>query len=124
MCGLVAAAAQRTSSALERQQLSKLAKRYATSAMSRKVAAAVGVPYAALACLRGDRAQAIRALQARLAENPPPLHTQLARRRLGELLGGLEGAQLIDEADQFLREGGVVDPQRFTAAVMPGLEIA
>jgi hypothetical protein len=30
---------------------------------------------------------------------------------------------LIDEADAFLRAGGIVDPARFTAAAVPGVEL-
>jgi hypothetical protein len=43
------------------------------------------------------------------------------RHRLGVLLGGREGGALVDEADEFLRAGGVVDVARYLDGVMPGL---
>jgi hypothetical protein len=51
------------------------------------------------------------------------IYQSINRRRLGELIGGTEGAQLIEEADAVLRAGGVVDPARFTAALLPGIVI-
>jgi hypothetical protein len=60
----------------------------------------------------------IVALEAPLA----PVARHVTRRRLGELLGGDEGRRLLDEADRTLRTGGVVDPERFTAAI-PGVEL-
>ena len=50
------------------------------------------------------------------------LYLGFARRRLGELLGGDEGASLIAEADAFLRAGGALDPARLVATLMPGIE--
>jgi len=122
-CGWVVAAAQHTTDARQRRHMTKLAREYAQVAKGRKVSVGVGIPEAALACLRADRDSAIAALRAHLRTNPAPLHTQVAQRRLGELLGGREGAALVQNADKFLRDGGVLNPERFTAAILPGIEL-
>jgi len=44
-------------------------------------------------------------------------------RRLGVLMGGHSGIALIERADTFFKRGGVVDPARFTAALLPGIEL-
>jgi hypothetical protein len=79
---------------------------------------------AALACQQGDRAAAIAALRTL----PEPrswgqLQTYAARRRLGVLIGA-SGEYLVQQADAFFRAGGVVDPERFAAALLPGIELA
>jgi len=43
-----------------------------------------------------------------------------ARRRQGELLGGTTGAELITQADAWLRSQGVRQPERFTGMLAPG----
>src|SRR5436853_216801 len=43
-----------------------------------------------------------------------------ARRRLGELLGGSEGAAFIAEADRWYASEGVKNPERFTDMLAPG----
>jgi hypothetical protein len=47
------------------------------------------------------------------------LHATVARRRLGELLGGNEGAGLVVAADAWMREHGVRDPDRMAALLAP-----
>jgi hypothetical protein len=79
--------------------------------------------HALLACLEGDRERAVTALRQSLASPGGLLSNHLFRRRLGELLGGDEGAALIAEADAFLHAGGVVDPARYTAALVPGIAL-
>jgi hypothetical protein len=74
---------------------------------------------------RGHTGAAVATLRA-LADDPGaaarfPIYTVYARRRLGELLGGDEGAALIARADAFLVERGVVDPGRLMVAMAPGL---
>jgi serine/threonine protein kinase len=79
---------------------------------------------AALACQKGERDVAIAAL--RVLPEPRSwgqLQTYAAQRRLGVLLGGSSGNALLERADAFFRKGGVVDPERFTAALLPGIEL-
>jgi hypothetical protein len=79
----------------------------------------------ALACARGDVQAAVRALRA-MVERPKsgPLFGHAARRRLGVLLGGQEGARLVNDADAFLTRGGVSDPERYVRMLLPGVEFA
>ncbi len=79
---------------------------------------------ASLACARGDRDGAVKELRTLLATPQlTPTWGVATRRRLGVMLGGEEGRELVRDADEFLRAAGVVDPEAFTAAVMPGMEI-
>jgi hypothetical protein len=121
-CGVATAACLRTSDPRERRELARAAKRLARGARRIRMAAP-GVPAACLACLRGDRDGAIAALRREIEKPLLPLYAHTTRRRLGELLGGDEGKALIDEADAFLRAGGVVDPARLVATFMPGVEL-
>jgi len=43
-----------------------------------------------------------------------------ARRRLGSLLGGDEGARSIAAAESWMSAQGVKDPARMTAMIAPG----
>jgi len=77
----------------------------------------------AIAHLQGDEAGAI----ARLREALPlleaaamPSTAAIVRWRLGQLLGGDQGAALIDDARAWMRAKGVVRPDRFVAATLPG----
>jgi tetratricopeptide (TPR) repeat protein len=47
------------------------------------------------------------------------LHASAVRNRRGELLRGEEGHELVDAADAFLREQGVVRPDRLVAMLAP-----
>lgn len=49
------------------------------------------------------------------------LEAAVARRRLGELLPSAQGVDLVREADDWLSEQGVRDPERFAAMLTPGL---
>jgi hypothetical protein len=122
-CGIAVAAALRASEPRERRGLERAAKRLARRARNNRMSV-YGVPAAALACLRGQRAEAVAALRRYLQQPQPPLYRALANRRLGEVLGGSEGAGLIAEADALLRAGGVVNPARLAAALFPGIELA
>jgi hypothetical protein len=78
---------------------------------------------ALIACLDGDRSAAVSALRRCIPAREGELYTQLYRRRLGELLANDEGAALIADADTFLHRAGVIDPARYVAALVPGLEL-
>jgi len=47
------------------------------------------------------------------------IHAAAARRRRGVLVGGSEGAALIDAADRAMRERGIASPQRMVALLAP-----
>jgi hypothetical protein len=121
--GTAAAAALQTEDPRERRRLRAQAKRFAKRARLNPMPFARAGADVLLACLRGDRAGAIASLRGSFDAPLPPLYAHCMRRRLGELLGDEEGHALIAEADAALRAGGVVDPARFTAASMPGLEL-
>jgi hypothetical protein len=93
---------------------------------SKRLAAAWSSPLEpAVEALRGNTEAAVRTLGALLADDQAterlPVYAVCARRGLGTLLGGEEGAALVAEADGYLRDRGVVDPGRFVAAIAPGL---
>jgi serine/threonine protein kinase len=53
-------------------------------------------------------------------ENDMILHAACARRRLGELLGGEEGALLLAAADEWMGEQEIVNPPAMCRVVTPG----
>ncbi|MET0285355.1 MAG: AAA family ATPase [Polyangiales bacterium] len=78
-----------------------------------------------LALADGDRPRAVRTLRAYLADPPVcpnagKLDVPAARRRLGQLLGDVEGEALIAHAEADMRARGVVDLERVTEMVLPG----
>jgi hypothetical protein len=78
---------------------------------------------AAVAFVRGDVAGAERLLAdaagafdaAHMA-----LHAAAARRTLGQLIGGTEGQQLIDAADDWMGRQDIRSPARITESLVPG----
>ena len=48
-----------------------------------------------------------------------PLYAAAARRRLGELVGGAEGQDLMTRADQWMAGRGVADPARMARVFAP-----
>jgi len=79
---------------------------------------------ASLACARGDREAAVNELRTLLATpRLTPIWGVATRRRLGVMLDGDEGRALVQDADNTFNAAGVVDPEAFTAAILPGLEI-
>jgi tetratricopeptide (TPR) repeat protein len=121
MCGVAALAAKRAGEAPERRELERTARAFARRA-SGSHAVAMGAPAEALACLDDDYETAIALLRVRIEQPTNPISKMMLRRRLGELLGGAEGANLIAGADRELAAGGVVDCARFTATFMVGVE--
>jgi eukaryotic-like serine/threonine-protein kinase len=57
-----------------------------------------------------------------LEQQEMKLYAAAARRRLGELLGGDEGAEHCAQADQFLADQRVNEPERMLAMLAPGFD--
>jgi eukaryotic-like serine/threonine-protein kinase len=85
------------------------------------------LPRAAAACVRRDRDRAIRLLQeidvGRRPANFGPLHAYAVRRRLGALMGGDSGRELVAAADVFFHARGAVDPEHLVSTLIPGCAI-
>ena len=87
-----------------------------------------GDPLAALlsactATLHGDSARAIALFgQAEdgFVEAGMALHAVVARRRLGRLIGGSTGTNMVEESESWLRSQGVREPDRLTEVLAPG----
>jgi eukaryotic-like serine/threonine-protein kinase len=78
---------------------------------------------AGAAALRGDERAAIDRLRAAVRDFDAAgmrLYAAAARRRHGELLGGVEGRALVAAADQFMMDQGIQDPGRMAQAIAPG----
>jgi hypothetical protein len=52
------------------------------------------------------------------------LYAACARRQLGVLVGGDEGDALVSRGDAFMRQQGIVRPDRFAAMLVPGFATA
>jgi eukaryotic-like serine/threonine-protein kinase len=57
-----------------------------------------------------------------LEEADTNLYAAAARRRLGELLGGDEGRELITKADEWMSRQQIRNPPAFTRLMAPGFE--
>jgi hypothetical protein len=78
--------------------------------------------YATVARQQGDSEAAKAKLQAaiyRADEVGMRLHGASARRRLGELVGGVEGEALSARADEIMRAEGIENPERMTEIYLP-----
>ncbi|HSK05668.1 MAG TPA: hypothetical protein VK932_30680 [Kofleriaceae bacterium] len=91
-----------------------------TCALARVLDAGVALTFGARA---RTRAQIERA-GAELDAVGMKLHATLARRRLGELDGGAEGAREVAEADAWLAGQGVLAPERLARLYMPEVDPA
>jgi hypothetical protein len=81
---------------------------------------------AALATERKDYAAAIaklRAAETLAADYSMQLYAAAARRQLGVLLGGSDGAMLVATADTAMHAEGVVNPSRFADWYVPGIRL-
>ncbi|HKP60228.1 MAG TPA: hypothetical protein VJV78_26065, partial [Polyangiales bacterium] len=81
---------------------------------------------AALAAHLGQEAEMLRELRRALEifdAAEVGMHGAATRRRLGQLLGGSEGAQLLAAGDAFMREQGVREPERMTELNCPGFRL-
>jgi hypothetical protein len=77
---------------------------------------------AGIAAVRGDRATAQRELEsAALAFDAlaMSMHAAVARRRLGEVIGGDGGKTMIDRADAWLTEQQIKRPDRWSQMLAP-----
>jgi serine/threonine protein kinase/tetratricopeptide (TPR) repeat protein len=75
------------------------------------------------AAIRGDHTKANALLNEAAisyAAADMRLYAAAARRRLGHMVGGDEGRELIAKADKFMRSQGVRKPGRITAMYIPG----
>jgi eukaryotic-like serine/threonine-protein kinase len=73
--------------------------------------------------LRGDSAGAVPHLEAAVQgfdSCAMALHAAVARRRLGELLGGSGGQELVASADSWMTGQGIRSPARWAAMLAPG----
>lgn len=78
---------------------------------------------AGVAALRGNMREAATFLRSAVEGFDAagmPLHAAVSRRRLGELLAGQEGRDLIEKADAWMARQGVKNPPRMTALYAPG----
>ena len=72
---------------------------------------------------RGEREAAVLHLRRAVSEfeqSEMKLGAAVARRRLGELVGGSEGAALRETAEDWMKRQGVTSPARVTALFAPG----
>jgi hypothetical protein len=80
---------------------------------------------AGIAYLRDDKQTAISLLSNACAgfdDAHMKLYAAVAKRRLGEITGGVKGQLLIDEADSWMREQKIKAPTRITQMLAPGIE--
>jgi hypothetical protein len=71
---------------------------------------------------RGDRSgceQQLRAAIDRLEGAHMRLFATVARRRLGELVGGADGRRMLDDANAWMREQTIRNPDRMAYALAP-----
>ncbi|HMI91705.1 MAG TPA: hypothetical protein VK509_10105, partial [Polyangiales bacterium] len=125
--GTAAVLALQTRSPSERAALCKQVQRGADAlrrSASGSWAGRVAEPLDALVVfIRGDDAAAVAKLRSALRSLAPiPVLREVCRRKLGVLIGGDEGRAMVAQADGFLSSRGVVAPERFASAVMPGFE--
>jgi len=78
---------------------------------------------AGCAHLRGDEQTAVDELREaanHADEHDMPFYAAVARRRLGSIVGGDQGAALIADADSWMANEGIEDPDRMSEVVAPG----
>jgi serine/threonine protein kinase len=123
-CALAAAA----SSTSDAQQLIGVAERLARQISKEGMKWAdplATLLQAGVASLRNDKQTAI-SLLSKACEGFEEAHMKLyaaaAKRRLGEITGGVDGQRLTDEADSWMREQKIKAPTRITRMLAPGIE--
>ena len=102
--------AEKSARRLDRQQLPW------TSALAQLIKAGV-------ASVRGDAGRAERLLAdatERFESADMGLFAASARRQLGQLRGGDEGRELIEQADAWMRAQSILNPSRMASCLAPG----
>jgi serine/threonine protein kinase len=82
---------------------------------------------AGVASLRNEKQTTISLLSnacAGFEEAHMKLYAAVAKRRLGEITGGVKGQLLIDEADLWMREQKIKAPTRIAQMLAPGITVA
>ncbi len=78
---------------------------------------------AGVAAARGKKEQALEELETAVGEFDRwemALYSAAAKKRLGELLGGRRGEEMITAGDEFMTDQGIVCPDRMTRMLAPG----
>ena len=77
----------------------------------------------AISLLQGNREKAIMQLKQSITACEAAdlrAHHHIAKYRLGQLLGGNGGFELLGEAKQWMRKEGIINPPRFVQMMAPG----
>jgi tetratricopeptide (TPR) repeat protein len=80
---------------------------------------------AGIATARGQKEQAVEELETAVGEFDAwemALYSAAAKRRLGQLIGGQRGEELITAGTEFMTRQGIVRPDRMTQMLAPGFE--
>lgn len=80
---------------------------------------------AGAAAVKGEMELAVQLLSRSVAgfeAGDMALYARAARRRLGEVLGGDKGRELVDEADAVMRSEAIASPERLSAMLAPGFD--
>jgi serine/threonine protein kinase len=88
--------------------------------LSRAFASLLEAGSAKLAGDTDDCEASLRQAVVQLEELETMLYANAAKRRLGELIGGRKGAELISTADTWMSGQGIKSPARMTALLVPG----
>jgi len=124
----LAMAADAPADSPERRELMRSAERDARRIEKEKerwAAALAQLVRASLARLRDDDERATELLRAAIQgfdATQTGLHAAVARRRLGDLIGGAEGDEARQAATSFMRSHGIANPDGMTAMLAPGFE--
>ncbi len=124
-CAALAAATQQTGGVRSRALLAA-AERHACSVARNRIVGSV--PFAALVLAGVARARAENHRATELLASAARdfdaadmrMYAVAARRQLGRVVGGDEGAALVEQADAAMRAEGIVRPDRFAAMLAPG----
>jgi hypothetical protein len=79
--------------------------------------------HAGIASIRGETRRALElfaSAEKGCQVGDMQLHAAAARRRRGQLLGGEEGRVLVEAADAWMGQQGIVAPERMAAMLAPG----
>jgi hypothetical protein len=123
--GALAEAADLPRASPGRRRLLRLARKNARRLESEQVAWSIPLGQliqGQVALIGGDadsaKAQLERA-QSGFARAEMAMHLEVTRRRLGELVGGDRGQEMIERADRYILDQSIVRPERMTAVFAP-----